>query len=155
MRVRLELDTETGELIGINPTNCEEISLSFNVIQGPQGETGPAGDRGPEGPSGADGSSVTIIGSVASVSELPANYSGSNGDGFIDSSTGDLHVWDGTQFVNVGKVQGPAGQDGQDGSDADVQPVIDCMNSLKDQLQDKLENCPHTACDSELTIDCE
>lgn len=60
-----------------------------------------------KGTDGADGTSVKILGSFTSTSQLPA--SGNDpGDGYLID--GDLWVWDGSKFNNVGKIQGPAGE---------------------------------------------
>jgi len=85
--------------------------------QGPQGPQGPPGADGAQGPpgvdgqDGADGTSVTILGALDSPDDLPS--SGSNGDGYIIN--GDLYVWDGTQWNNVGAIQGPQGPQGEPG----------------------------------------
>lgn len=60
-----------------------------------------------KGADGADGTSVKILGSFTSTSQLPASGN-EQGDGYLID--GDLWVWDGSQFNNVGKIQGPAGQ---------------------------------------------
>ena len=60
-----------------------------------------------KGTDGADGTSVKILGSFTSTGQLPA--SGNDpGDGYLID--GDLWVWDGSKFNNVGKIQGPAGE---------------------------------------------
>ena len=60
-----------------------------------------------KGADGEDGTSVKILGSFTSTSQLPA--SGNDpGDGYLID--GDLWVWDGSKFKNVGKIQGPAGE---------------------------------------------
>jgi hypothetical protein len=82
---------------------------------GPQGIPGSAGAIGPTGPQGIpgqDGAGVVIVGSVANAAALPPSYSGSIGDMFIAQNTGNGHVWDGTQWNNVGQIQGPAGPQG-------------------------------------------
>lgn len=89
---------------------AREVDLG-NVVgpQGPQGEPGPTGPRGPKG---EDGKSVTIKGTVDSASQLP--QSGNTvGDGYIID--GDLYVWDGSEWNNVGKIQGPQGEKGDKG----------------------------------------
>lgn len=60
-----------------------------------------------KGADGADGTSVKILGSFTSTSQLPVSGN-EQGDGYLID--GDLWVWDGSQFNNVGKIQGPAGQ---------------------------------------------
>ena len=68
-------------------------------IQGPLGYTGSKGD---------DGTSVTILGSFADPGDLPV--SGALGDGYLIA--GDLYVWNGSAWVNVGQIQGPQGVQG-------------------------------------------
>jgi hypothetical protein len=83
--------------------------------QGPEGPAGPAGAdgaTGPQGPTGADGTdgadgtSVTIVGSLATTSDLPVSGA-TPGDGYVIA--GDLHVWDGTAWNRIGPIQGPPG----------------------------------------------
>ena len=64
---------------------------------------------------GGSGGGVTIAGSVANSSLLDPSYAGAVGDGFIAEDTGDLWVWNGTSWVNVGKIQGPRGYTGSVG----------------------------------------
>ncbi len=91
------------------------------ALVGAQGPVGVQGPAGPAGANGADGTSVTILGSLASTGDLPGTGN-SPGDGYIIS--GDLRVWDGSQWNNVGPIQGPqgnagpAGADGTDGASA-------------------------------------
>lgn len=69
------------------------------------------GIRGPRGPAGADGTSVTILGTLASTADLPAT--GANGDAYLIA--GDMHVWDGAAWSNVGRIEGPQGATGPQG----------------------------------------
>ena len=69
------------------------------------------GPQGPVGPHGPAGTGVTILGSFDSPSELPPT--GSNGDAYLVQ--GDLYVWSGTEWDNVGTIQGPEGPPGDDG----------------------------------------
>lgn len=73
------------------------------------------GSDGKDGKDGKDGTSVAILGSYGSEEELEQEHpTGSLGDGYIVG--GDLYVWDGSGWHNVGTIQGPAGADGQDGA---------------------------------------
>lgn len=92
--------------------------------QGPQGETGPTG---PQGPKGEDGKSVTIKGSVDSTSQLPQSGN-SVGDGYIID--GNLHVWDGSEWNNVGKIQGPQGDKGEKGDKGDPWQISKTYESV-------------------------
>ena len=60
-----------------------------------------------KGGDGKDGTSVKILGSFDDSSQLPTSGN-EEGDGYLIN--GDLWVWDGSKFNNVGKIQGPAGQ---------------------------------------------
>lgn len=66
------------------------------------------------GPPGNDGKSVTIKGAVASIDELPTSGN-AEGDGWLTSDNGHLHVWDGEKFIDVGTIQGPEGKQGPPG----------------------------------------
>lgn len=81
-------------------------------LRGIQGETGPQGPIGFTGEKGADGTGVSIKGSFDNTSQLPA--SGTDGDAYLIS--GNLHVWNGTAWVNVGNIQGPQGLIGLTGA---------------------------------------
>ena len=93
-------------------------------LTGPKGDTGPQGPIGPEGPqgpqgiqgeTGADGTGVTILGSFPTEGDLnAARPTGNNiGDAYIVA--GDLYVWNGALFENVGQIQGPQGLQGPAG----------------------------------------
>ena len=82
---------------------------------GSQG-AGFTGSRGYSGSQGPAGTSVTIVGSVASSSGLPDPYSGNLGDGYIARDTGNLWVWTGNTWSDVGQIQGYTGSQGVVGS---------------------------------------
>lgn len=71
--------------------------------------------QGPPGPPGKDGTSIRILGSYNSYEELIAAHPSGNVNGDAYIIQGDLYVWNGTQFENVGKFQGQDGLDGTDG----------------------------------------
>ena len=90
--------------------------------QGPQGEIGP---QGPQGEKGADGTSVKILGSVATEADLENVEGEIAGDGYIVEESGELYVFNGENFVNVGQIrgpQGPAGEKGEKGDQGEVGP---------------------------------
>lgn len=74
-----------------------------------------AGEAGPVGPEGPQGTGITFVGSVFQANQLPANGNAVN-DGYIVESTGDLFVWDGSQWVNAGQIVGPTGATGATGA---------------------------------------
>ena len=66
------------------------------------------------GEKGADGTSVTILGSYNTLAELQAAHpTGSLGDAYMVS--GDLYVWNGSAWEDVGQIQGPQGVQGPTG----------------------------------------
>ena len=74
---------------------------------------------------GKDGTSVTILGSYNTMAELEAAHpTGSRGDAYMVA--GDLVVWNGSTWENVGRIQGPQGNPGTPGAPgtgvASVQP---------------------------------
>lgn len=93
-------------------------------IQGPVGPTGPdsliAGPQGPQGvpgpvgPAGPTGLSLVMKGSVADTVDLPASGNTVN-DSYTVATTGHLHTWDGTVWVDDGVFVGPAGPAGPQG----------------------------------------
>ncbi len=65
-----------------------------------------------KGSKGEDGTSISIKGTLTSTSQLPS--SGQEGDAYIVN--GDLYVWDGSKWSNVGKIKGDKGDKGDDGA---------------------------------------
>jgi hypothetical protein len=106
---------------------------------GPEGATGSTGlegatgSTGPEGATGPAGTSVSIVGSVANVNVDPpgdpqttlnaAFPSAEAGDGVIDQFTGELWVYDGTTWDDVGTIVGPTGATGPEGATGPVGPI--------------------------------
>lgn len=92
---------------------------------GSRGEDGVIGRDGYTGSRGDPGTSVRLIGSVATVQDLPSDGTSDGstllqvGDGFIVQSTGDFYVWNGSEWSNVGKITGDAGPIGYTGSQGD------------------------------------
>lgn len=74
---------------------------------------------------GEDGTSVTILGSYNTLAELEqAHPTGNTGDAYMVA--GDLYVWNGSAWEDVGQIQGPQGPQGPQGETgvgiATVQP---------------------------------
>jgi hypothetical protein len=80
---------------------------------------GPSGPVGPAGPAGPAGSGVSILGSRPTAAELPTGAT--TGDGYLVA--GDLYIWSGTAWVNVGSVQGPMGFPGIQGPIGATGPI--------------------------------
>ena len=89
--------------------------------RGPQGLQGPKGDKGIDGlngQDGKDGASVTIEGTILDLSELPTANESNQGNGYLFN--GDLYVSNGTEWENVGRIQGPKGDKGERGEKGDT-----------------------------------
>jgi len=84
-------------------------------VQGPQGFQGVQGPQGTQGFQGSNGTSVVIKGAVQSVANLPSSGN-TPGDLYIVLDDGDGYVWDGTQWDNIGQIQGPQGSQGPQGA---------------------------------------
>ena len=66
------------------------------------------------GYSGTPGAGINVKGSVATSADLPPTGN-SSGDAYITTDTGDLWVWNGTTWIDTGKIVGPQGQSGFSG----------------------------------------
>ena len=83
-------------------------------VPGPKGDKGDAGPVGPQGPRGEkgeqgnDGTSLNILGTKESEADLPLS-AGKNDAYLID---GEMWVFDGANWNNTGKIQGPQGPQG-------------------------------------------
>ena len=78
-------------------------------IQGIQGEKGDTGDTGATGPAGEG---LTILGTVATVGDLPPTGN-TEADAYIVTADGHLYIWSlGTPdyWLDAGLIQGPAGE---------------------------------------------
>ena len=83
-------------------------------LQGVQGITGPTGQVGPTGATGStgpQGTSISVRGTVATAGNLPPTGNTIN-DAFIVQADGDLYVWTGSAWSNVGQIIGPTGPTG-------------------------------------------
>ena len=81
-------------------------------VPGPQGPQGVPGPQGPQGIQGPAGEAIELL--PGSYPENSTDPGAQPGDGLIDSS-GDIWVWNGTEWVNTGPVQGPPGPQGPEG----------------------------------------
>ena len=102
---------------------------------GAKGETGDRGYQGNQGPQGVqgangkDGTSVTILGTFESEDQLPID-SNNNGDGYIID--GNLYVWTGFEWKNVGKIEGPQGAQGPQGASGSIDE--ESIIQIKDEI---------------------
>lgn len=113
--------------LGSQTLNAVPVAMyALNSQPGPQGEKGDTGPQGPPGVAGPTGSTgpagtgVTIIGSVSIASDLPNPYTGNIGDMYISQNDGNGHVWNGSMFDNVGRIQGPKGDKGDIGQTGSI-----------------------------------
>ena len=107
----------TIDLTGPSGPAGEQGPPGSDGQDGAQGPAGPVGTQGPAGPVGADGTSFTVVGTVEENSDLGEIYIGEIGDAFLVNSTVHIHVWSGSEWIDLGNISGPEGADGADGSD--------------------------------------
>ena len=116
--------------------------------EGPEGAIGPVGPEGATGADGEDGTSFSIIGTVEETSDLGEIYIGESGDAFMVNSTIHIHVWSGSEWVDLGNIsgpQGPAGVSGEAGPvGVDGPTGDDGLNALIDTSPQSSggTNCP-------------
>lgn len=85
---------------------------------GPQGLVGPQGPRGEKGEQGNDGTSLNVLGTKESEADLP--LSAEKNDAYLID--GEMWVFDGANWNNAGKIQGPQGPVGPQGPKGDPGP---------------------------------
>ena len=88
------------------------------------GTVGPIGPAGPAGPQGPAGVGINMKGQVPTVGDLPSTGN-AIGDAYTVTADGDLYVWDGDSWNNVGPMQGPAGPPGATGPTGPAGPKGD------------------------------
>jgi hypothetical protein len=86
---------------------------------GPVGAQGPQGPQGVQGAQGAAGTGITMKGSVATQSALPASGN-TQGDAYLVSADDSLWIWNGSQWISGGSIQGPPGAQGPAGPQGGV-----------------------------------
>ena len=81
-------------------------------VMGPQGPVGPQGEQGPQGEAGT---SIKILGTEPTKETLDARHlaTAQLGDSYVVD--GNVYVFSGEEFVNVGPMQGPKGDKGEKG----------------------------------------
>lgn len=115
----VSIDTDGNLTITFSDGDSENVGniMGPQGVQGPKGEKGDAGPQGPVGPQGPrgekgeqgnDGTSLNILGTKESEADLPLS-AGKNDAYLID---GEMWVFDGTNWNNTGKIQGPQGPQG-------------------------------------------
>lgn len=90
--------------------------------EGPRGDQGHRGEQGPPGEKGEQGDpapSIFIIGALASPDDLPISGS-SRGDAYIIGEG--FWVWSGSDWEDVGFIQGPRGEQGPQGVEGEQGP---------------------------------
>ena len=150
----VSIDTDGNLTITFSDGDSENVG---NIIgpqgpQGPQGEKGDVGPVGPQGPQGEkgeqgnDGTSLNILGTKESEADLP--LSAEKNDAYLIN--GEMWVFDGTNWNNAGKIQGPQGPQGPIGPKGEqgdtgargitFTPVVDSKGNISWSNDGGLEN---------------
>lgn len=115
----VSIDTDGNLTITFSDGDSENVGniMGPQGVQGPKGEKGDKGDVGPQGPQGPrgekgeqgnDGTSLNVLGTKESEADLP--LSAEKNDAYLIN--GEMWVFDGTNWNNAGKIQGPQGPQG-------------------------------------------
>jgi hypothetical protein len=86
---------------------------------GPTGPAGQLGPTGPQGPAGPQGQGIRILSAVPTAGDLPT-AGNQPGDAHLVTATGNLHIWNGSAWAEIGHVQGPQGVQGIQGLKGDT-----------------------------------
>lgn len=110
----VRFNTELNRLEAYTSNGWAFAGAGLDGAVGPQGPQGIVGPAGPQGEQGPQATSVNMVGSAALVADLPASGNTQN-DGYYVAETDTVHVWTGTEWVDVGSIQGPTGPQGLQG----------------------------------------
>jgi hypothetical protein len=103
---------------------------TYTTAGGSSTDTSPV-ITGTYGERGQDGTSVTILGSYDTLAELQAAHpTGSLGDAYMVG--GDLYVWNGSAWENVGQIQGPQGPQGIQGNSITISSIAYAVTATED-----------------------
>lgn len=112
----VSIDVDGNLTITFSDGDSENVGniIGPQGVQGPKGDKGDVGPQGPQGPQGEkgeqgnDGTSLNILGTKESEADLP--LSAEKNDAYLIN--GEMWVFDGTNWNNAGKIQGPQGPQG-------------------------------------------
>lgn len=115
----VSIDTDGNLTITFSDGNSENVGniigpQGMQGLKGDKGDVGPQGPQGPKGPQGEkgeqgnDGTSLNVLGTKESETDLP--LSAEKNDAYLIN--GEMWVFDGTNWNNAGKIQGPQGPQG-------------------------------------------
>lgn len=112
----VSIDVDGNLTITFSDGDSENVGniMGPQRVRGPKGDKGDVGPVGPQGPQGEkgeqgnDGTSLNILGTKESEADLP--LSAEKNDAYLIN--GEMWVFDGTNWNNAGKIQGPQGPQG-------------------------------------------
>jgi len=96
---------------GIQGIQGDKGEQGIQGLQGIQGEQGIQGLKGDKGDKGDKGEGLNLAGSFNSLAELQLAYPNGNGtNSYLIGA--DVYIWNGTEWINGGRIQGERGTDG-------------------------------------------
>lgn len=150
----VSIDTDGNLTITFSDGDSENVGniIGPQGVQGPKGDKGDVGPQGPQGPQGEkgeqgnDGTSLNILGTKESEVDLP--LSAEKNDAYLIN--GEMWIFDGTNWNNAGKIQGPQGPQGPVGPQGEqgdtgargitFTPVVDSKGNISWSNDGGLEN---------------
>lgn len=115
----VSIDVDGNLTITFSDGDSENVGniIGPQGVPGPKGDKGDVGPQGPQGPRGEkgeqgnDGTSLNVLGTKESEADLP--LSAEKNDAYLIN--GEMWVFDGANWNNAGKIQGPQGPQGSVG----------------------------------------
>lgn len=112
-----------GDIVVNIGSKCSEEPLYMCVEPGNpgtwiiigSGTQGPEGPQGPQGEKGDPGATFPIKGVVSTADELLTKENPELGDAYLAEDTSHIHIFNGTEFIDIGIISGPQGPQGEVG----------------------------------------
>lgn len=126
--------TNLEKLLALKNAHLSEIVQGPQGVQGPKGEQGAQGVQGPQGvpgvqgPKGDDGSNgvgIQLLGTVATIANLPAQNNTQGDTYIVTANEGHGYTWmdNLAAWLDIGQIRGPQGEQGLQGNQGEVGPV--------------------------------
>lgn len=111
----IRYNTETQKLEVRTGSGWQFAGAGQDGAPGPTGPQGIVGPPGPEGPTGPQAVAANYLGTVSLITDLPTDPAPTANDAYYVDETGTVYIYNGTDWVDAGPIQGPTGPEGQQG----------------------------------------
>ena len=111
----LRYNTETQKLEVRTSSGWATAGAGEDGPEGPQGPQGIVGPPGPQGDTGPQAVAANFLGTVSLISDLPTDPAPTANDAYYVDESSTVYIYNGTDWVDAGPIQGPTGLTGQQG----------------------------------------